>query len=56
MITLNPAKIARADDRIGSIEAGKDADLVVFDKTPALDTDAKVEMTMIDGEIVYQSK
>ena len=56
MITLNPAKIARADDRIGSIEAGKDADLVVFDKTPALDTDAKAEMTMIDGEIVYQSK
>ncbi|MGN1343816.1 MAG: amidohydrolase family protein [Traorella sp.] len=56
MITLNPAKIARADDRIGSIEPGKDADLVVFDKTPALDTDAKVLMTFIDGEIVYQVK
>ncbi len=56
MITLNPAKIARADDRIGSIECGKDADLVVFDKTPALDTDAKVIFTMIDGEIVYRCK
>lgn len=54
MITLNPAKIARADDRIGSIVCGKDADLVVFDKTPALDTDAKVVLTMIDGEIVYR--
>ncbi len=56
MITLNPAKIARADDRIGSIACGKDADLVVFDKTPALDTDAKVIMTLIDGNIVYRNE
>ncbi|MCI8541350.1 MAG: amidohydrolase family protein [Erysipelotrichaceae bacterium] len=56
MITLNAAKIARAADRIGSIECGKDADLVVFDKTPALDTDAKVLLTIIDGEIVYRNE
>lgn len=54
MITINAAKIARCDDRIGSIKIGKDADLVIFDKTPALDTDAKVLYTIIDGEIAYQ--
>lgn len=55
MITLNAAKIARCDERIGSILPGKDADIVIFDKTPALDTDAKVIYTIIDGKIVYQA-
>lgn len=55
MITINAAKIARCDDRIGSIKQGKDADLVIFEKMPAIDTDAKVRYTIIDGEIVYQA-
>lgn len=55
MITINAAKIARAADRIGSIEKGKDADVVVFDGTPALDTDASVLYTIIDGEVVYKA-
>lgn len=54
MLTINPAKILGLEDRIGSIEEGKDADLVIFDKMPALDTDAKVVYTIINGEIVYK--
>ncbi len=34
MITINPAKSLELGDRIGSIEAGKDGDIAVFDKHP----------------------
>lgn len=53
MLTINPAKIIGIDDRVGSIEIGKDADLVIFSGTPALDTNATVEYTIINGDIVY---
>ena len=33
-LTIVPAKILRADDRIGSLKAGKDADVVVWDGHP----------------------
>lgn len=55
MITINAAKIARCDEHIGSIRQGKDGDLVIFEKMPAVDTDARVRYTIIDGEIVYQA-
>jgi imidazolonepropionase-like amidohydrolase len=48
MVTLNPAKQLGVDNRVGSIEAGKDADLVIYDKDP-LSTMAKVQKVMIDG-------
>ncbi|CAK7079544.1 amidohydrolase family protein [Tissierella sp.] len=53
MLTINPAKIIGVDDRVGSIEKGKDADLVIFKGTPALDTNATVVYTMINGKVVY---
>ena len=53
-ITVNPAKIIGCEDRIGTIEVGKDADIAVFDAQPALDPRADVIMTIIDGEIVYK--
>ncbi|GMG95795.1 amidohydrolase family protein [Tepidimicrobium xylanilyticum] len=53
MLTINPAKIIGVDDRVGSIEKGKDADLVIFEGMPALDTDARVRYTIINGNIVY---
>lgn len=53
MLTINPAKIIGVDDRVGSIEKGKDADLVIFKGIPALDTDATVEYTIINGQVVY---
>ncbi|MBF4694488.1 amidohydrolase [Fusibacter ferrireducens] len=52
-ITVNPAEVLGVQDRIGSLEAGKDADIVIWDRHP-FDLQAKVEMTIVNGEIVYQ--
>ena len=52
MITLNPAKSLELEERIGSIEVGKDGDIAVFDKHP-LDSTTKVVMTIIEGETYY---
>jgi imidazolonepropionase-like amidohydrolase len=52
MVTLNPAKQLGIDNRVGSIEAGKDADLVVYDKYPLSDF-AKVEKVLIDGNVYF---
>lgn len=46
MATLNPAQLIGVADRKGSIEPGKDADLVIFDE------DIKVKKVLIDGQIV----
>ena len=48
MVTINPAKQLGVENRVGSIEAGKDADIVIFDKDP-LSNFAKVQKVMIDG-------
>ena len=53
-ITINPAEIVGLDDRIGSIEVGKDADIVIFDGNPIKDVDYKTFATIIDGKIVYE--
>ena len=48
LITLNPAILLGVDKRKGSIETGKDADIVVFDR------EFNVKATIIRGKIVYQ--
>jgi N-acetylglucosamine-6-phosphate deacetylase len=48
-VTLNPAKQLRIDSRVGSIEVGKDADLVVWSGGSPLSTLSRVEQTWIDG-------
>lgn len=55
MITINGAKIMGVDDRIGSIEEGKDADIVLFKGLPTYNTNAKVVHTIIDGKTVYST-
>jgi len=52
-ITINPAQILEIDDRVGSIKAGKDADIVIWDKHP-FDIQSKVLYTIINGQIVYK--
>lgn len=47
-VTLNPAKMLHIDDRVGSIEVGKDADVVLWSDNP-LSIYAKAEKTFIDG-------
>ena len=48
MITVTPARILKMEDTIGSIEKGKQADIVLFD------SNIDVNMTMVKGKIVYQ--
>jgi imidazolonepropionase-like amidohydrolase len=52
MITINPAKQLRIDSRVGSIEVGKDADMVIYDQHP-LSTFAKVTKVLIDGQVYF---
>ena len=53
-ITITPAEILGVDDRVGSIEKGKDADLRILDGDP-LELRTRVEMVIIDGEIVHRA-
>lgn len=52
-ITMNPAKHMGVDSRVGSLEVGKDADIVMWTGNP-FDYLTKVDMTLINGNIVYQ--
>ncbi len=52
-ITLNPAKHIGVDERIGSLDEGKDADIVIWSGHP-FDYRTVVEYTLIDGKVVYQ--
>ena len=51
-LTINPARIIGIDDRLGSIEPGKDADLVIWSGDP-LDVLSRVEHALIDGTEIY---
>ena len=48
-ITINPARILGIDDRVGSLEEGKDADLVVFSEDP-FQMSAEVKAVFISGK------
>ena len=52
-ITINPAKILGLEKRIGSIEEGKDGDIIICDSS-LLDTQNVIRYTIINGEIAYQ--
>lgn len=51
-ITINPAKVAGIADRVGSLEAGKDADFAVFSGDPLKDIQARAVQVFVDGEAV----
>ena len=51
-VTLNPAKLLRIDDKVGSIAIGKHADLVIWSHNP-LSIYAVAEKTIIEGAIFY---
>ncbi|GLU54350.1 amidohydrolase family protein [Dyadobacter frigoris] len=55
MVTLNPAKLLHVDNRMGSIKAGKDADLVLWSTHP-LSIYARPEFTMIEGAVYFDRK
>lgn len=51
-LTLNPAKLFHLDDRIGSLEPGKDADFIIL-SGPPLDFESLVQNVFIDGVEVF---
>ena len=52
-ITLEPARALGIDDRVGSLEVGKDADLVIK-KGSLLDVTTPVDLVLIEGRVAYQ--
>ena len=52
LITMNPAWQLGVQDRVGSIEVGKDADLAIWTAHP-LSVYARVETTFVDGEVFF---
>jgi imidazolonepropionase-like amidohydrolase len=55
MVTLNPAKLLHLDDRMGTVQVGKDADLVLWTNNP-LSVTAKPIYTVVDGEILFDAQ
>ena len=54
-ITINPAEIAGIADRVGSLEKGKDADIVIWTHDPLTSVQARSHMTFVDGKLVYSN-
>jgi N-acetylglucosamine-6-phosphate deacetylase len=49
MISLTPARIMKVDNRKGSLVAGKDADIVIFDEN------INIEKTIVNGRVIYDA-
>jgi imidazolonepropionase-like amidohydrolase len=54
-ITINPATAMGISDRVGSLEVGKDGDLVIWDRNPLYSIGNSAYMTVIEGKIVYKA-
>jgi len=54
-VTIVPAQMAGLDQRVGSIEAGKDADLLFFSGDP-LSSQARLREVVINGKAVYRDE
>ena len=54
-ITINPATAIGIAERVGSLEVGKDADLVIWTADPLQTVGGEAWMTLVDGKIVYQA-
>ena len=52
-VTINPAKANGIADRVGSLEPGKDGDVIIFEGDPLKDVAAQAAVTIIDGKVVY---
>ena len=52
-ITIHPAEIIGVDKRVGSLEVGKDADIVVFSEHP-FDYRTVAELVLVDGQVAYK--
>ena len=55
MVTLNAAEMIGMEDRIGSIDVGKDADFMILEGHP-FDYRVLPQMVFIDGELVFERR
>ena len=55
-ITINPATQTGIGDRVGSLEAGKDGDVVIWTANPINTVGAESYITVVDGKIVYRAE
>lgn len=54
-ITINPARQLDIDHRVGSLEVGKDADIVIWTGDPMVCIGEEAYTTIVDGKVVYQA-
>lgn len=54
-ITINAAKHIGVEERVGSLEVGKDADFVMAEGNPMV-SDTKIRYVLIDGKVTYEGK
>ncbi len=54
-ITINPAMAIGIADRVGSLEPGKDADLVIWEADPLCTVGGEAWKTIVDGKMVYEA-
>ena len=54
-VTINPAESTGIGDRVGSLEPGKDGDVVIWTADPMTTVGSESFMTIVDGKIVYQA-
>ena len=52
-ITINPAKANGISNRVGSLEVGKDGDLVIWERNPLYSIGSQAHITVIDGKVVF---
>lgn len=54
-ITINPAVQTGIGDRVGSLEVGKDGDVVIWSADPMTTLGANAYMTIVDGKIIHKA-
>lgn len=55
-ITINPAVQTGIGDRVGSLETGKDGDVVIWTADPLTTIGAEAYITIVDGKVVYRAQ
>ena len=55
-ITINPARDTGIGDRVGSLEVGKDGDVVIWTKDPLLNIGGEAYVTVVDGKVIYNAE
>jgi len=54
-ITINPAESIGIADRVGSLEPGKDGDVIIWTSDPLTTIGGKAYTAIVDGKVVYQA-